>query len=385
MRLRTLPAPPVATVLPVVTVLLALMGLTLAAPARAASGPAVGETTLSGPGHALVGAEIGYLTATVHLSSPTGIQVGTTPMNPVPMVDGYPQSTCPCVQVVRSAPATYPQSWGWLQVPLVLTSGTAQDGVWTARAPVTASSAGTWRLTRVTLDGAGQAVDFPFARARQPSASVTGTDPVVLSVTPVTHLPVRAGASVRYRVAARLRTSGEPVAGVRLGVFSAQAECTDYEPPSYVRTGADGTATWTMSGRSPGSAIIVWRPLAGSGVRGTIPPGESLCSETFPYTASMTAVPAHARVRAGTDVVVTGRLSALCYEAAPVLQRLVGRSWRTVNTSTTRLSSTASTSGCSYRTVATPRRGTSTYRVAALATLTGLRSAVSPSFRLTGR
>ena len=367
-----------------VTLVLVLLASLLALPTAPAlaegppgSEPAVSELTLSGPAAPLVGPEIGYLRVSVHLTAPSGVVQGTQPENPVPN-DGYPSSPCPCVQLVSTARAG--QGAGWLQVPLTLASGTTTDGMWVAAAPVTASQAGTWRVLRLAF---ANGLDHPLGRASQPEAVVLGSDPVELSVRPATRLPVPAGHPVVYVVTARLATSHRPVPNLRLGAF-ANIECANYEARSFVRTGADGTVRWAP--RPASGFLVVWRPLAGAGTPGTIPPGEEICQASSPYSVTVTAVPAAAAVRAGVRDRVSGRISALCDpDVPPVLQRRVGRTWRTVNTKASVKGSGRIGAGCTYSLVANPPRGAHLYRVSLGASPYGRTATASRSFRLTGR
>ena len=353
-----------------------------AAPAQAATTaddpathiPTVSELRLGGPDHTLVGTEISALTVSVRLVASGGVVQGTQAENPVGS-DGSPESLCPCVQFF--ADAVTGQGSRWLQAPLTLASGTTEDGVWTAQTPVTASQAGTWRVIRI---GLAQGGEVSLARRAQPEVVVAGTDPVVLSVRQLT-TTTTAGRPVTYTVSARLAASHKPVAGVRIGVTK-NIECPNYQAASYVRTGADGTARWAGT---YGAYLIVWRPL-GPGKPGTIPEGEGICVESLPYRVGVTATASAHSVRAGARVRISGRISAICDpDAVPVLQRRVGRAWRTVNTKPAVRGSGRIGAGCTYTLIANPPRGAQAYRVYLPASCYGRAATSSRRLSVVGR
>ncbi|NHC47436.1 hypothetical protein [Motilibacter aurantiacus] len=350
---------------------------------RSTTDVAVSDVTLTGPppGTApLVGAQIAQLTVTARLVAPSGVPQGTQ-LQGFDNSDFEPLTVCPCVRLeTRDTTGQGPRQ---LQAPLTLTSGTVTDGTWTATVPVTASAAGSWRVRLLGFPGEPDRVELPAATA--PRVQVEGSDPLLIEVRPLTKLPVRLDTTVTYEVRATGRTSRRAIAGVRL-LASTQIDCLGGTPLA-TRTRADGTALLRVPPSRAGSHVVVVRPLSAQPLsEGTGAWGERTCLGLAPYAGGVSATPARTAARAGTNVAVTGRVTYACAGARPVLQRLSGRRWVTVNDATVRLfPPRAGIAGCAYTTVATPRQGTSTYRVAQPPSPLGQRAANSRAFRITGR
>ena len=368
----------------VTAALAGVVAVSLPAPAALAADapppPVVSELTLQGPPGRLVGAQVGYLDVSVHLTDAAGVPTGRSFFE---VNDFEPVINCPCVQLV--APKVLGQASIILRATLRRTTGTGTDGTWTAHVPVTAAAAGTWRVqylgfpARVDHPENAPGSTYTPPKTAVPTVPVNGSDPVVLSVRPVGRGTVeRTSAPVAFVVSASLASSHRPVVGARLLVrttINDDLTILPSIPTTAVRTNAQGQARWSVPGTKVGGLFTVERPLRGAVAFGGFSPGESVLLDLAPFTGQLTARPAVTSVRAGRNIAVTGSTNS----SHVVLQRRVSGRWSSVGEKYLDCVAT-----CSYRLTATPPKGTWSYRVVQTAGANGSARAATRAFTLRG-
>lgn len=246
-------------------------------------------------------------------------------------------------------------------VALSLAEGTDQDGIWTGSVTVTSAwASGTLEPVAV------EAIDKSETHNKLSTDPRTVIDTPSLAVStshrPAVELtfspdPVPAGKSFVEKVRAWDTTTGKAWANLPISLGE-DVGCLVNEglhANVTTKTKADGTYQRTRAAGYRTVLHCVWVP-------GTAPAGSPLVVVTavsgFPRTSKYaTSVAAAASVKAGRNVNVTGSVSPVRAGKVVQLQRLSGKTWRTVNTAKVR------TSG-RYTLVATPAgKATYQYRV----------------------
>jgi hypothetical protein len=248
--------------------------------------------------------------------------------------------------------------------------GTAGNGTYRGTLQVPSTAHGGWRVSSV---GFGLGSGYPQDPTPYIDLDEQGLPDVLLDVTG-THkprirfartVPSHPSTVVTLRGTLTDSDTGRPLRGRRVS-FGIDDQCVEDGLAGTGTTDAAGRATYTQ--RVDGQRrLCAWAPLPGSTSRGRSYGGSG--SETYAdfglgLTASVTA----STVRAGRSTTVTGSLLAAYSSPSPGrsataghflrLQRLVGRTWRTVNDAKVR------DSGRYTLTATPPTRGRHAYRVA---------------------
>jgi hypothetical protein len=251
----------------------------------------------------------------------------------------------------RSAPSV-------LRGALHRTSGTATAGTHQAVISVPSTAHGPWRVTAFEFGLNGLVVDPRDSSLPDATLDVTGT-----------HRPrMRFGMSPRplpyprhdLRVTARVTydDTRAPIAG-RWVSFGADSLCTDeYLPPVNIRTNAQGYAVWRVT--IPGPELLCAEMFLPAAPRGDYT-GWYAAAGSFPVIgATLSAAPSKSAVHRHTKTAVNGRVLAIdtgrTQDARVVLQRLVGRHWRSVSDGKVR-------SNGRFTLYASPPKGRNSYRV----------------------
>jgi hypothetical protein len=227
---------------------------------------------------------------------------------------------------------------------LHLSSGTPQDGIWSAVAAVNSGWDATNQLDAIEAgDGAGNVLRVdPRTVITVPTLTVARSHHPDLTITADVVVPPKQHTVV---VTARDSTTGKAWPGLKVSLSGRAGTVT---------TNAKGTITTHVPSVWDGDAYVAQ-------VIGPVNPGQFLTVISYAdiflkikYVIS--AAPAARTVTARTNVDVTGHLYPAVQRKALHLQRLYGRTWRTVNDGATRSSGR-------YTLVATPPKGLSYYRV----------------------
>ncbi|MDQ1723214.1 MAG: hypothetical protein QOG52_242 [Frankiaceae bacterium] len=331
----------------------------LATPAFAATAPVGGlpdpstapqllDVQLSESAITVSGLGVHDVNIRLHLTSPVGVADG--PGDPA-------LSDTPAAYFTRTSVGR--GNGGVTVGKFLLTSGTAEDGWWEAVAAVTAGTDGTLTVARVyaqSTHGEYLVVD-PRTLGIDAHLQVTGSHAAAFTIHQ-TPDPVATGHAVTFFGTVTDLDTGAPFAGVSAGA-NFDTGCLDSGTGGAL-TSASGSwrqvyAKWNYAdllscagagGLSPtGSGFVIYA-YADDGHWGGFTPD---------FREWVTARAATATVRVGGTVTVTGQSSALVKRV--VLQRIVGRSWRTVGAATTRQS------GRFMLVAQPPARGTYHYRV----------------------
>jgi hypothetical protein len=253
------------------------------------------------------------------------------------------------VRLVRTSPQPDESSPRYLWVLLPRTGGTdAAHGTWAGSLAVPSTANGAWRVDRVSnyiftsgADPAPIETDPRSVGLPDSVLTVTGTHRPVLTLvqTPIVPLPRPRGAlTFRFTGTARWSDRGRPVAGLAV-TFDTDDHCLESTPPNRV-TNASGVFTGSYSGVG---IFCVTTPLPGTAA-------DQLASSYYQRVVGspLAAMRVSARltastIRLGEPASVTGTVVGL-YPALSLnrprvlLQKLVGRTWRTVNSTTVRAS-----------------------------------------------
>lgn len=315
------------------------------------------------------------LTVSVHLTDPQGVVESINPEIPHPL---------PAVTLTRVSRARTGGAPTHASLDLDLTSGTPQDGVWTATTLVPSTYDGTWQVTDVQTGVGDQDLDVdPRDIGIVRTLTVKGTHRPALT-TYTDPAAVRAG---RGPVAVKGRVvdadTGRPIRGVRLTLGSHDADgcgAFGYGGDAWTSTDTRGRFTFHARGENGGFCVIsaFGRPHQ------LLDPYKDttlLFARAIPdILPVVTAAADRSRVHVGETVPVRGHAAPAdyMYTTRVVLQRLVGRHWRQVGTARIRSSGR-------YTLQATPRRhGVNRYRVVTVA-VPRVRQGVSPTVSITAR
>lgn len=330
-----------------------LVAALLPAGSAAALGPATQATTqlvsldITPSRTTLRQAELARVTVTAHLSDPD--PGGVVPADRV--VPGDRSMECPCV-LVRGTGRT-PQAWGARVLTLHLTSGTPNDGVWTASFLVGAADAGRWSVAQIAAgdlhldDMFGDLLPVDRLLETVPAFDLQGSDFPELTLS-LPRGPVRPGTTYAVSGTAHYATSHRPAVGLRLEVSYDACGWVDGvgSPAGVVRVDARGR--WQLRSRAVSGS---WCAVFGAtpGAREAV--SQVSVSRMF-LNAAVTARPSSTSVRRGARVTVSGQITPA---SSGVLQQLSGRRW-------VRVRDIPFGRSFSVR-VPTSPRGTSTYRV----------------------
>jgi hypothetical protein len=270
----------------------------------------------------------------------------------------------------RSAP-------GELLAILRRSSGSGSAGTFTGTVQVPSSAHGSWRVALIGWPGPfGPAIDVTTSGLPPATLAVTGTHRPRMRFSvvpqPVPYPQTRAVA----RAAMSFDDTRAPISGLTVG-FGTDNSCAErIGPDATVRTDSHGVAARRITVSGPW-VTCAWVPFPGSS-RELSNPGWAV-GAGLPRLGTVTsAAPSRASARRRTAVPVTGHVAALVVPARnPVqLQRLVGRTWRTVNTALVR-------SSARFTVTANPPRGRNYYRMTFPGT-TEYGPSTSSTFTITG-
>jgi hypothetical protein len=227
-------------------------------------------------------------------------------------------------------------------------TGTPQDGVWTGVAVVTSAwKNGAVQPSRLAASDIGEAnrlVVDPRTLPDTPAITVHPSHHPTLAVT-ITPDPVLVPAKITMHVQARDADTGRPWAGLRLWAGGVGSVTTD-------AFGRYQRSFPSLPLSVDAQTAYLYGPVNSPQDQTVIAFGAAFVN----YRYVVSAKPAAASWPARTNLNVTGKLFPGTQRKTLHLQRLVGTTWTTVN-------STATRSSAAFTVVATPPRGTSKYRV----------------------
>jgi hypothetical protein len=322
--------------------LLALTAVTWMASPAHSDPPAGGGTrlvaaSLSVDKADLTGADLATMTVAVHLSDPNGIAPADMQLTDV---NGM---RCPCVSLGIAdseglySPATTQADDSRL-LSLLLTSGTATDGTWSASTTVGAANAGHWALNWIAAgslkSGPGYGSDFgPYpvdGDSLGAAVDIAGSNWPVMRVDAL-HAPVAITTAYPARGYAYFSDSGQPAADLTLDI-STTACPFNYSATYDHRVQTDSSGHWHTAWPAP-----IYDPFAacdgisasfGETVVGTVAntvSGGSRYAATELVSAYWTVRLSSASRRAPTTV--RGSVPVNTFGVAVTLQRKVGNSW----------------------------------------------------------
>lgn len=263
-----------------------------------------------------------------------------------------------------------------VDLPRVATAGSV--GTFSAPWRIAASRQGVWALTLLQWGAMGPAVDPRVALgetrtvtvggSRAPSARI-GYVPRAMPYGSSYSLPMRATATY-------FSASGAPLVGARVLVGTEYACFADPVPPSRggvrgfraLRTDGLGQVTITLSDLP--ACVFLLGPPAVPGDEWSRALIRHDVAERHYFYRWVSALPTSRSIRVGRTLTVVGGASPATGVAR--LQRLVGRTWRTVSTARVRPSGRYTT------VVLMPARGRAYYRVVVLDTPVHPRSTLLP-------
>ncbi|MDQ1683230.1 MAG: hypothetical protein QOH99_1771 [Frankiaceae bacterium] len=328
--------------------LLSTLAVTPAAHSDASTAPQLLDVQLSETAATVSGLEWHDVVVRLHLTSPIGIA-------PTTDTEG---STYPSVRFDRTGAGR-----GQVQVApdgpaFTLASGTAQDGWWQGLVHVTAGYDGTFTVTHVWA----MQSDFTAVLSVDPRTiginaqlQVTGVNIPHVTIKQAPD-PVVNGSSLTLSGTVTGVDTGLPFAGVTVGV-RVDTACIGSPTGPGSPTAADGSwhqafPKWDASELNCAFIAAAHNPSAtDNGIAEYV----GLFNIDPDFHEWISAQLASGTVRAGGAVAVTGKSSAI--REPLILQRLVRSTWRTVGTSTVRLS------GRFTLVAQPPSRGTWRYRV----------------------
>jgi hypothetical protein len=365
------------------TALLALVPLlSLAGPAVAADGdpppPTVVDVQLSRTAVSVRGLQGVKVTVSVHLKDPAGVVETGNPEIPAPW---------PLVGLERTSGGATRGAPRSTYLDLDLTSGTAQDGIWTATLLVPSTYEGTWQVSWLVAEGRdGAAGGGLYADPRTlgitRTLTVSATHQPSLSFGFAPAVVVGSGGPVAVKGRAVDADTGAPIAGLQLTLGSGRSEnCGAFGYGGSAWTVTDARGYYAFRGRRPDEGYFcVISPLPQRRTALNQYRNTTLLFRTGSPTIRpvLSAAADRSTVRAGATVAIRGRAAPTASMAGRqiVLQRLVGRHWRKVGSSYVRPSGR-------YTLYATPpTRGVHRYRAVTAAVGT-LLAGVSPTVRIT--
>ena len=217
---------------------------------------------------------------------------------------------------------------------LTLTSGTAQDGVWSATIQVPSTWDGTWPASRVIAgDSVGNELDVdPRTLSIDSRLSVTGTHQPALTLRQRPD-PVVGDAPLTLEGRAYFLDTGEGIPNQEL-FFGFDNQCVENEPTVNGATDARGDYSRTFAGRDNIGLRCVGIPRP-SNIANV--PAFITAVSMFPRVKfAVSATARSTTVPVGGRVTITGGVVPVSDGVNVQLQRLVGTSWHTVDRSTTR-------------------------------------------------
>jgi hypothetical protein len=270
----------------------------------------------------------------------------------------------------RTSAAAEPSAFPFMVAVLERTAGTAGSGTYTGTVYVPSTAAGGWRVSTVSDAVPETAASGGMPTERDPrtdgvpdaTLAVTGTHPprirLTIDPTPVPYPSARYTAVATYSDV----TSGRPLAG-RSVVIGFDNDCVESLPPART-TDAHGQVR-RLQADDQGYLVCAWAPLPVPAPTSRWRLGYAVWSTRATYRVRLGAAPARSSVRLGSSVTVNGNVVAvggIPPVAAAVgtrirLQRLVGRTWRSVN------EAKVSSSGRFHVAATPPSRGRHLYRV----------------------
>ena len=255
------------------------------------------------------------------------------------------------VRLVRTSTQPDELSPGFLWALVARTGGAdPAHGTWAGTLAVPSTANGTWRVDRVSsyLFGTADPNNIPIETDPRsvglPDSvlTVAGSHrPVVtLTQTPVVPLPRPHGAiTVRLTATARWSDTGRPIAGLAV-TFDADSNCLESVGRPNLVTNTLGVVTSKVLSQS---VFCLTTPLPGT-------PSDQL---HFSYYQRLVGLPLAAvrvatrlsssAIRLGSPAAATGTVAGLYASLSSnrprvLLQKLIGRTWRTVNSTTVRVS-----------------------------------------------
>ncbi|MDQ1714296.1 MAG: hypothetical protein QOC60_241 [Frankiaceae bacterium] len=239
-----------------------------------------------------------------------------------------------------------------------LVSGNAEDGWWEGTVHVTAGYDGTFTVTRVwanQANGVALAVD-PRTLGINAQLQVTGVNIPHLTIKQSPD-PVVSGRDLTLFGSVTAVDTGVPIQGARVAI-GFDTNCSEGFGGLPVTTAADGSwreivPRFTFGGWA-NCAFITAPNLPGTVYNG-VTEYVGIFNFNPDYRETLSARLAARSVRVGGKVLVTGVSSGVGSRVQ--LQRIVGRTWRTVGAATVRMS------GRFTLTAQPPTRGRHTYRV----------------------
>ncbi|NHC16122.1 hypothetical protein [Motilibacter deserti] len=311
--------------------------------------------TVSPTATTLQRAELAVVRVTAHLVDPDGVTARRE------LVAPDRSEACPCVTVEQPR-RVEAQAQPWRSVPLRLTSGTAEDGIWQGSFALGAASAGTWTVTGIAAGDLRVEEPGPYGTNLVPVAPLVDTAPTFtvrgvdwprLTLT-LPRATVDAGDAYVLRGTARYARTGRPAAGVRLSVRHTLCDVLDgYGGVEAADVRTDANGRWSLRSRVVAGNWCVWLGEH----EGSLEP-VSLASRTRAFVRAVaTAEALHARVDVKEVPVVRGRARP---SLPVVLERWTGRAWQPDG-------ETVPGPDGDYTVSGTPARpGTTTYRVRVL-------------------
>jgi hypothetical protein len=336
-------------------------------PKAAAAGSVLTSVTLSTGAVSVRGLDTVTVTATVTTTGETG-ECRTSGY------DGY-------VLLERTSKRVWDRS---ATVALVGGMSCVSDsgGVRTRRAdiPVPSTAHGPWRVSDVDFDNSTD-LDPRDLGLRDATLAVTGTHRPRLRISVRPQPLVYPARDVRVTVQATYDDTRAPVTTRWIGITDDGGGIVGGCGRCHGNTDSNGRVTVRLM-LTDFPQAIAWMPLSGTPPYDWTPVYSGLFAPIFVQPA-LSAAPAKATVRHGTEVDVNGRALAVTVHSWPAkprvrigLQRLVGRHWRTVSEGTVRPRGR-------FTLVATPPKGRNLYRVG-LPTQQTFASATSRTFTIRG-
>ncbi|MBO4205868.1 hypothetical protein [Micromonospora echinofusca] len=237
---------------------------------------------------------------------------------------------------------------------LALSSGTAQDGVWSATIQVPSTWDGQWQVTRVVAsDTFGNKLDVdPRTQSQSASLRVTGTHQPALTLTFVPDPVLGDGRLTMQGRAYYVDTgAGIPDLGLFIGVDNT---CVEGRNSPNATTNAAGLYSKTFSGNLNNALHCVGIPR---------PSNISRSPEYIAYQGAFPRVKYKVQASAGREALALGQKLTISGRVIPVLggatvqlQQLVNGTWRTVRTS-------SATAGEFTLTITPEAAGQHSYRV----------------------
>jgi len=360
--MRTSPRPITVAGCAAVTIAL-LIGTTPAAGATASAPPGAGVRAGARP---LAAASSGAVTD-LSLGA-SAVAVDGVAVAPVPVrftLTGAPVDAAAIV-LVLTTPAWDRSAPGRLVAAVTRADGTEGNGTFRGTVLVPSSAHGTWRAQAVLFDtsaGVPSFLDAIDVSGEAVTLQVTGTHRPRLRFERT--IPAYPSTTVTLRGILTDSATGRPLKG-RAVSFGVDNLCVEHGAAATRTTDAGGRASWSM--RMGGTWLLcAWAPLPGTANHPLdyARPSYGVAVAHGTFGVRLTASVRTATVRAGRSTPVTGsvltaldtRAQAGAARTAVRLQRLVGRTWRTVNSGQVR------TSGRYTLTATPPARGRHAYRV----------------------